>query len=320
MQSTRTHSKPTKTRRAGVILAIMAAVISGIAVFVNGYGVRAWSGTATPATYTTLKNLVAAIVLIVVGVVATRAGGRERATRPATMHQWMGLGLVAVLGGALAFALFFEGLARASSAQAAFIHKTLVIWVGILAIGLLREQLRMMHVGAIVLLVAGQFLLVGGGSEVTFGVGELMILAATLLWSIEIVIAKHLLVNLSSLTVGIARMGGGVLILVGYGVLSGAFAAIGAVSPAQLGWVLVTGFVLSTFVGTWYAALQRAPALDVSSILVGGAVITALLRSVVAGTAIVSPFGLTLVATGVAVAIAVAVGPARADTLAASDR
>ena len=58
-----------------------------------------------------------------------------------------------------------------------------------------------------------------------------MILGATLLWSIEIIIAKRLLVNLSSLTVGIARMAGGAAILVVYGIVSGAFAAMGGRLP-----------------------------------------------------------------------------------------
>jgi drug/metabolite transporter (DMT)-like permease len=295
------------TRKLGVMLAMATAVISGVAVFINGYGVKAWAGTATPATYTTFKNLIAALVLIGLGTIATRRGGPERVTRPAGRRQWLGLGLVATLGGALAFALFFEGLSRASSTRAAFIHKTLVIWVGILAVGLLRERFKMMHLAAITLLVAGQFLLVGRFSEVTFGAGELMILGATLLWSIEIIIAKRLLVDLSSLTVGIARMAGGAAVLVAYGLLSGAFGAIGAVSPAQIGWVLVTGIVLSGYVGSWYAALKRAPALDVTSILVGGAVITALLRAVVTGVEIASPVGLMLVAAGAGMAIAVAV-------------
>lgn len=320
MQSTGIRPRPTTVRRTGVALAIITAVVSGFAVFINGYGVRAWSGTATPAVYTTFKNLVAAFVLILIGIVATRARGPERANRPATMRQWVGLGLVAILGGALAFALFFEGLSRASSTQAAFLHKTLVIWVGILAIGLLRERLKIMHVAAVILLVAGQFLLVGGIGEVTFGAGELMILGATLLWSIEIIIAKRLLANLSSLTVGIARMAGGAAILVVYGIFSGAFAAMGAVSLTQLGWVLVTGSVLSLYVGTWFAALKRAPALDVASILVGGAVITALLRSVATGGAIASPVGLTLVATGAVVAIVVAIRSASVETLAPYQR
>jgi drug/metabolite transporter (DMT)-like permease len=307
MQSTRRRPELTSNRQAGVILAMVTAVVSGFAVFINGYGVKAWGGTVTPATYTTLKNLIAALVLIGVGTIATRSGSSEAVTRPTGGRQWVGLGVVATLGGALAFALFFEGLSRASSTQAAFIHKTLVIWVGILAVGLLRGRFKMMHLAAIALLVAGQLLLVGGFAEVTFGAGELMILGATLLWSVEIIIAKRLLVDLSSLTVGIARMAGGAAILVAYGLMSGAFGAVGAVSLTQIGWVLVTGVVLSGYVGSWYAALKRAPALDVTSILVGGAVITALLRGVVAGVGIASPVGLMLIAAGAGIAIAVAV-------------
>jgi len=48
------------TRRAGVVLALVAAVVSGVAVFINTYGVKA-VGDAT--VYTTAKNLVAALLL-----------------------------------------------------------------------------------------------------------------------------------------------------------------------------------------------------------------------------------------------------------------
>jgi hypothetical protein len=135
------------------------------------------------------------------------------------------------------------------------------------------------------------------------------------LWSIEIVLAKRLLGQLSSLTVGVARMAGGVAILIVYGILNASLAAVGAVSVAQIGWVLVTGLVLSGFVASWYAALARAPALDVTSILVAGAVITAMLRSVVDGAAVPSPLGVGLVLTGVGVAIVAALRVTRDDPL-----
>ncbi len=304
-----TESLP--TRRTGVLLATMTAVISGVAVFINGYGVRAWAGTASPTSYTTFKNGIAAFVLLAVGLALTRRRSREGLTRPSRGRQWIGLALVAALGGALAFALFFEGLARASSSQAAFIHKTLIIWVGILAVGLLHEKVRPMHVAAIGLLVAGQFVLVGGISDVTIGVGELMILGATLLWSVEIILSKRLLAELSSLTVGLARMGGGAALLILFGILNGSLAAVGTVSLAQIAWVLVTGIVLSGYVASWYAALARAPALDVTAILVAGAVITAILRSLVDGAAIPPPLGLGLVVCGTAVAIAAALRAVR---------
>jgi len=94
--------------------------------------------------------------------------------------------------------------------------------------------------------------------------------------------------------------------LIVFGIVNGSLGAIGAVSLTQIGWVLVTGIVLSGYVASWYAALARAPALDVTSILVVGAVITALLRSVVDGAAVPPPLGLGLVLGGSAVAIVAA--------------
>ena len=77
------------------------------------------------------------------------------------------------------FLLFFEGLARASSVQAAFLHKSLLIWVARLAAP--RRADRAAAVVAIGLLLVGQAALQGGIGQVGFGSGEVMILAATLL-------------------------------------------------------------------------------------------------------------------------------------------
>jgi len=289
----------------GIMLAVATAVISGFAVFINGYGIRSWvgEGLASPTTYTTFKNLIAALVLLSVGLIATRRHSKERLTRPTSGKQRMGLVAVAVVGGSVAFALFFEGFARASSGQAAFLHKTLIIWVAILAVGLLREKIRPIHFAVIGLLVIGQFFIFGGLSDFAFGTGEMMMLGATLLWSIEVVIAKKLLGSLSSMTVGVARMAGGVVLLVVWGVVSGGFAAMGQMGITQVGWVIATGLVLAGYVGTWYAALARAPAIDVTAVLVGGFIITASLNGLVLGKALPSTAGLGLVAAGVMLAV-----------------
>ncbi len=294
-------------RQKGIMLAVATAVISGFAVFINGYGVRAWvgEGLASATTYTTFKNLVAALVLLSIGLIATQRNSKERFTRPTSGLQWIGLVAVAVVGGSAAFALFFEGFARASSGQAAFLHKTLIIWVAILAVGFLREKIRPIHFAVIALLVAGQFLVFGGLSDFTFGSGEMMMLGATLLWSIEVIIAKKLLGSMSSLTVGVARMAGGALLLIVWGLASGGFAAMGQLGATQIGWVLVTGLVLAGYVGTWYAALARAPAIDVTAVLVGGFIITASLNSFVLGKPLPSTAGLGLVVAGVVLAIVV---------------
>jgi drug/metabolite transporter (DMT)-like permease len=286
-------------RRTGLRLALAAAGLSGVAVFLNAYAVKAF-GDAT--AFTTAKNAVAAIALV--AVVAAAPAGGARLTRPTSGTQWLGLGLVGLLGGAVAFVLFFEGLASASSTQAALIHKTLVLWVAALAVLVLRERLGPWHWAAIGLLLIGQAGL-GGGLFSSWGRGEWLILAATLLWSVEVVVAKRLLAELSSWTVALARMVLGSVLLVAWLVATGDAGALVGLTARQWAWVLVTGVLLAGYVSTWFAALARAGAVDVTAVLVLGAVVTALLGGVVQGRPVTPQVGwLVLLCLGVGIVAA----------------
>ena len=270
----------TPTRRTGILLALVTALISGFAVFLNSYGVKAFGN---PTAYTTAKNLVAALVLLAVVSVGPRAGWGARMTRPRTVGQWVALTAIGVFGGSVPFVLFFEGLARASSPQTAFLHKTLVLWVAVLAVTFLGERLQWGHWLAIGFLVVGQVGLLGGLAD-SFGVPEAMILGATLMWSVEVVVAKKLLASVSSWTVGVARMALGSVVLVAWVAFQGNLGLLTSMDSAQLGWVLLTGVLLAGYVATWLAALQRAGAVDVSAVLVLAVPVTFALDALVNGT------------------------------------
>lgn len=292
-----------RTRRAGIWLAVATACVSGVSVFVNAYAVKS---VPDPTVFTTLKNLVAAVVVGGLLTVATVRRSRAGFTRPRNGRDAAALGLVAVIGGSVPFVLFFEGLARASAKDAAFVQKTLVIWVAVLAVVFLRERLGLLQVGAVVALVAGPALLGVHLAALRPGRGEAMILAATLLWAVEVIVAKRLLGHLSPLTVGTARLGGGVVLLVAYVALRG---DVGAMVPSASawGWVLLTGALLATYVTTWFAALARAQAVDVTAVLVFGAVITAALDALAKGTPIVPQLaGLALIVAGTVAFVALA--------------
>jgi drug/metabolite transporter (DMT)-like permease len=278
---------PGAARRTGLLLALATACISGVAVFLNSYGVKAF-GNAT--TYTTAKNVIALVVLT--ALIAAMSASRPRAvlTRPSRPGQWAGLAVVGIFGGAIAFALFFEGLALASATDAAFLQKTLLVWVALLAVPLLGERLGALQVVAIALLVLGQIGLAGGTTTI-FGRGQLMVLGATLLWAVEVIIAKKLLADLSSWTVGLTRMGVGSVVLVAWMLIRGEGGALTSLTGNQWMWVLVTGVILAGYVSTWFAALSRAPAVDVTAVLVIGAVITALLAAAVNGKPLVPELG-----------------------------
>jgi drug/metabolite transporter (DMT)-like permease len=283
-------------RATGIGLAFVTAVISGVSIYANGHAVKHF-GDAT--VYTTAKNAVAGALLLAVALTATRPASSGQ-TRPTSRRHWLALLALAVVGGSVPFVLFFEGLARAQATQAAFIQKTLIVWVALLAVPLLKERFRTPHALAIVLLLAGQAWLAGHTGTVVLGSGEAMILAATLLWAIEVVYVKRLLTALAPRTLAAARMGIGTALLVGWVAVSGKAGQLVTLDTAQWRWVVLTGLLLTAYVATWYAALSRAPAIDVTAVLVFGAVITALLSGEFDGVPI-SAVGTTLIAAGCAV-------------------
>jgi drug/metabolite transporter (DMT)-like permease len=285
-----------RDRSVGLALAFGAACISGFSVFLNGYAVREF-GDAT--LYTTFKNLIAAAIVTAVAIALTAAGSSAGLQLPRVARERAGLAIVGVLGGGIAFALFFQGLAQTSATSAAFIQKSLVVWVAVLAIVFLRERFGPLHVAAIALLVLGQAAASGGLGPIALDTGGAMVLAATLLWSFEVVIAKHLLRGISPLTLAVARLGIGVLVLLAIVLATGATSQLASVTPQAWLWVMATGVILSVYVVTWYSALSRAGAIDVTAMLVFGAVITAVLGSGVSGSSLVPrALGLALITFG----------------------
>jgi drug/metabolite transporter (DMT)-like permease len=291
-------------RTLGVALALATAIVSGVAVYVNGHAVKEF---ADATVYTTAKNAVAGALLLVLALTVTSGGGGgARRARPTGLRQWSALLAVAVVGGSVPFVLFFEGLARAEATQAAFIHKTLVVWVALLAVPLLRERFGPPHALAVGLLLAGQAWLAGAAGTLAFGAGEAMILAATLLWAVEVVFVKNLLATLAPRTLAAGRMAAGTVVLVGWLAATGKLDVLAGLNATQWQWALLTGLLLTAYVGTWYAALARAQAIDVTAVLVFGAVVTALIAAAADGAA-VDAVGAALVALGTGVIAVIAV-------------
>lgn len=291
-----------RTRAWGIGLAFITSVISGIAIFTNGRAIGHFDGSAA---YTTAKNLVAAVALTALVTWCGSRRSEEGWTAPRTTRQLLGLVVVGVVGGSVPFLLFFEGMSRAGSSGAAFIHKTLVVWVALLAVAVLRERVGRPHIAAIAAIVVGQAALAEGLTDLRPGSGEVLVLMATLLWSVEIVVAKRLLADLSALTVGVSRMALGGVVLVAWLVATGQLGELLGYGVAQWGWVLLTGALLTGYVATWYAALARAQAVDVTAVLVFGAMITAILDGVFRDLPLRPDLvGLGLIALGVAIVAA----------------
>jgi len=268
----RTHAA---TVRTGVLLALATALLSGVSIWVNGFAVKQ---LPDPAVYTMVKNGVAGVLLF--GLMAATV--RPAALRSIAPRTWISLVVIGVIGGSVPFILFFTGLAQASAPSAAFIHKTLFVWVALLAVPFLGERLGLAQLGALGVLLVGQALVLTPAG-VTWGTGETMIAVATLFWAVESVVAKRVLRAVPSAVVGASRLGFGLVVLVGFLVATGKLGTVASLSGTQWGWAALTGLFLFGYVATWFAALQRAPASLVTAILVLGAPVTAAAQLIAAG-------------------------------------
>jgi drug/metabolite transporter (DMT)-like permease len=173
--------------------------------------------------------------------------------------------------------------------------------VALLAVPLLGERIGWLQLAALVAL-AGSQLLVAPMTDVSWGPGETLIAAATGLWAIEAIVARHLLRGVPS-TIGAAgRMVVGMAILLPVALLGGGWNVMRSLTADQWLAVALTGGLLAGYVATWYAALRRAPATVVTAILVVAAPITAALAVVGGGALPGEPVvvGYGLVAVGVA--------------------
>lgn len=199
--------------------------------------------------------------------------------RSASKKQLLQLAAIGIVGGSVPFALYFTGLMQTTAVNASLIHVTLLVWVFLFAVPLLKERmsgLQWLGVGAI--FAANLF--VGGFTGFKFNTGELMILIATILWGAENVIAKYALRNLSSTTVAAARMTLGSFVLMAISFSRGGAASLLTLNATQWGWTLLTSALLLGYVLSWYAALKYAPATYVATLLVPAALITNTLSAI----------------------------------------
>ena len=253
----------------GLALVLGTALISGISVFLNKFAVAAISNSDV---FTTVKNL--AVGLILTGLILLPIYfNKLKQVRPG---DWLKLFLIGVIGGSIPFVLFFKGLSLTSASSAGLIHKSLFIWVSILAVWFLGEKIGRLQYLALGLLFLGNFTMLGF-KMFNLSSGELLVLAASLMWAIEFIIAKKVLANVAAEIVAWARMFFGSIILLGYLFFINQIGSLAILNSYQWLWIAISSILLLGYVLTWYKALAKLPAVTVTSILVIASPITSCL-------------------------------------------
>jgi len=210
--------------------------------------------------------------------------------------QWIILLGVGLIGGSIPFLLYFKGLSMTTPIQAAFIHKTMFIYVAILAIVFLKEKInRGFLIGGLMLLIGNILLLKVIPHQ--FGWGDFLILLATLFWAGENILSKHLLKELPSRIVIWGKMFFGSIFIFIFWLITGQAHLVLSLNLEQLGWVIITSVFLFGYLVTWYTGLKYVKVSVAATILLLASPITILLSLIILneGILLIQSIGIVLI-------------------------
>ena len=238
-----------------------------------------------PTVFTAVRSLVIGLFFFLLSRKVPGKGGTSLKN----------LALLGVVGGSLAFLMFFNGLALTTGGRAAFIHKTLPVWASLLALVFLKEKLTGKQAGAIGLALAGLSVMELDSISFAVQLGDFLVLGATFLWAAENLLAKRFM-NLGETNwrVAFGRMFFGSLILFGVAGLQGKLGTLVALQPIQWIYIVVSTLMLAWYVLTWYWGLRYINLSKASGLLLIAPVVS-LVLGVFMGEAV---FPLQLIGSG----------------------
>jgi len=234
-----------KKESLGTVLAFITAIISGFAIPVN----KIFVVDIDPIVFTAVRA-------IIIGVIFFFLAGMQCRFKLSGFKKtkWSWLLLIGIIGGGIAFALYFSGLALTTSGRAAFLHKTLPVYVAVFAYLFLKEKVTKRQNIALLLMLIGTFSILAGGVNPAQlwtdpSTGDLLVLVGTILWGVESTIAKKAMLKEES------KFFGGVF-LFGIVLLMGNLDVIMSLSAQQVTNLLVSTTFLFGYVLFWYASLK----------------------------------------------------------------
>lgn len=276
MKASASLATPRANPRIGYLFAVLNAIISGFAIYINSLGVKMFSDSTL---YTSLKNGVVGVALLIPFLLFAR---QRSELRRLNGRQWGWLLLLAVIGGSVPYALFFRGLQLTTPVTSSLINHAQFLIVAMLALFFLSERLGPLVWGALAVLLVGVSLGANLGA-VHWNEGALLVALSTIFFAAGFVLAKYLLANISTTTVMAAKMTLGSIFLFIYVGLTGHLGAVTQLSATQWLYALATGLILLAFTVTAFIALRHATATAATAIPAAAPIITTALVALSAG-------------------------------------
>lgn len=263
----------------GTLLALTTAIISGFAIPINKIFVTGLE----PTVFTAVRALIIGLVFLILSLLRKDISVKKFRKLPFGYLLTIG-----IIGGGLAFLLFFTGLKLTTGSRAAFLHKTLPIYVTIFAYFFLKERIKKKQLYALLVMLAGTFALLSATINPSFlwmnpSLGDMLILGAIILWAVENTVAKKVLMKESNLIVSFARMFFGSMVLFAAVILFGNVGILLSLTGQQIINILISTGILFGYVLFWYWSLKYINVSKAASLLLIAPVISLALGVIMFG-------------------------------------
>jgi drug/metabolite transporter (DMT)-like permease len=243
----------------GTLLAIVTALFSGIAIPTN----KVFVVNMDPIVFTAVRSIIIGVIFLVLVQWQFRAVKKQKnKQKNKIIFNWKYLAGIAIIGGAIAFALYFTGLKLTTAARAAFLHKTLPLYTALLAFLFLKEKLTKKYLSAMALMIIGTVAIYSATinpSDLWSNpqLGDLLVISATILWAVENVLAKKAINRGSTnFLISFSRMFFGGLILFGVVLLTGKAGILLTLTTVQIVNILISTGLLLAYVFFYYWSLR----------------------------------------------------------------
>jgi drug/metabolite transporter (DMT)-like permease len=269
-----------KNESLGTILAVLTAIVSGFAIIAN----KAFVVNMDPLLFTSVRAMLIGIAFFIISSIKCKFDYKKFKKVP-----WKYLILIGLIGGAFAFLFFFTGLKLTTGGRAAFLHKTLPIYVMIFAYLFLKEKIKKKHVFALILMFIGLILIISSQiepnilwSDPTFG--DVLVILATVLWGLENTIAKYVMKRKeSNFIVSFGRMFFGAIFLFGLTTFLGNFDSLFVLTTQEIISILVSTLILFDYVFLWYYSIKLINVSKAASFLLLAPIVSLILGVVIFG-------------------------------------
>jgi len=272
-----------KKEALGTIVAIIAALISGVSIIAN----KLFIVDMEPVVFTAVRALFIGIIFFMLlsysswgkSKAAKKNTANDRAKAASKKTPWKYYLAIGIIGGAFAFLLFFSGLKLTTGGRAAFLQKTMPLYITVLAFVFLKEKISRKQLGAMLLMFIGMIAIYYATISpaelwANPSMGDLMVIGAAFLWAIEAIIAKRVMVKgESNLMVSFARMFIGAIVLFAF------LAAFGSAESLNLTAQQIINLSISTvllfgYVFCWYYSMKLINVSKASALLLIAPVIS----------------------------------------------